>query len=112
MKIASLVFLGMLAVMALLGSVLLDQSAQTARELAQVTQSTNRQLQEQQQQLAQAKTQLQAVTQELTQLKVTQANQVPQTQPKPQPLDLRLDKDKKASLRKEALRTEALLKED
>ena len=53
MKIASLVFFVMLAVMALLGSVLLDQSAQTARELAQVTQSTNRQLMDQQEQLAQ-----------------------------------------------------------
>ena len=67
MKIASLVFFVMLAVMALLGSVLLDQSAQTARELAQVTQSTNRQLMDQQEQLAQAKSQVQAVTQELTQ---------------------------------------------
>jgi predicted PurR-regulated permease PerM len=106
MKIASLVFFVMLAVMALLGSVLLDQSAQTARELAQVTQSTNRQLMDQQEQLAQAKSQLQAVTQELTQLKQTPPSQAPQVLPKIESAVQRLEKDKKAGLRKENLQKE------
>jgi hypothetical protein len=108
MKIASLVFFVMLAVMALLGSVLLDQSAQTARELAQVTQSTNRQLMDQQEQLAQAKSQLQAVTQELTQLKQTPPSQAPQVLPKIESAVQRLEKDKKAGLRKENLQKEGV----
>ena len=108
MKIASLVFFVMLAIMALLGSVLLDQSAQTARELAQVTQSTNRQLMDQQEQLAQAKSQLQAVTQELTQLKQTPTSQAPQVLPKIESAVQRLEKDKKAGLRKENLQKEGV----
>jgi len=83
MKIASLVFFVMLAVMALLGSVLLDQSAQTERELAQVKQ-------------------------ELTQLKQTPASQPPQVLPKAEPLVQRVEKDKKAGLRKENLQKEGV----
>jgi type III secretory pathway component EscV len=83
MKIASLVFFVMLAVMALLGSVLLDQSAQTARELAQVKQ-------------------------ELAQLKQTQTSQVPQVLPKAEPLVQRLEKDKKTGLRNENLQKEGV----
>ena len=83
MKIASLVFFVMLAVMALLGSVLLDQSAQTERELAQVKQ-------------------------ELTQLKQTPASQPPQVLPKAEPLVQRVEKDKKAGLRKQDLLKEGV----
>ena len=108
MKIASLVFFVMLAIMALFGSVLLDQSAQTARELAQVTQSTNLQLMDQQAQLAQARSQLQAVTQELTQLKQTQTSQTPQVLPKVESLVQRIEKNKKTGLRKENLQKEGV----
>jgi len=108
MKIASLVFFVMLAIMALFGSVLLDQSAQTARELAQVTQSTNLQLMDQQAQLAQARSQLHAVTQELTQLKQTQTSQTPQVLPKVESLVQRIEKNKKTGLRKENLQKEGV----
>jgi hypothetical protein len=117
MKIASLVFLVMLSVMALLGSVLLDQSEHTARELAQTRQSLNTQLQQQQDELAKANLQLQSVTQELTQLKATQTSQVPQPQSQPEPLSQAKqvqksrDKDRQAAARKQDLQKEALQKE-
>lgn len=102
MKLASLVFFVMLALMALLGSVLLDQSAQTTRELAQITQTTNRQLMDQQEQLALAKSQLQAVTQELTQLKQTQVSQTPQTPASAQPAVESHDKEQSVLRKQEA----------
>ena len=81
MKIASLVFFVMLGLMALMGSVLMDQSAHTSQELLEVKQSLNQQLQQQQQlheaQLVAAKTQLDAVSQELAQLKLARATAAP-----------------------------------
>jgi hypothetical protein len=111
MKIASLVFLVMLSITALLGSVLLEQSDHTARELAQTRQSLNTQLQQQQDQLAQARTQLAAVTQELTQLKAAQTSLAEPPQPQPPQAQVSSDKSKQAAARKQDLRKAALQKE-
>jgi hypothetical protein len=113
MKIASIVFLVMLSVSALLGSVLLEQSEHTARELVQTRQSLNTQLQQQQDQLAKANLQLQSVTQELTQLKLSQTTQAAQPQPQTQvqPLPTIREKDKVTAKLKQDLRKAALQKE-
>lgn len=113
MKIASIVFLVMLSVTALLGSVLLEQSENTARELVQTRQSLNTQLQQQQDQLTKANAELQSVTQELTQLKQAQTTQELQLQPQAQvqAVPTNREKDKSAASRKQDLRKAALQKE-
>jgi len=109
MKIASVVFFVMLALMAMLGSVLMDQSAQTARELVEVKQSLNQQLLQQQQlqqeQLAQAKSRLDTVSQELAQLKQVHKTVAQESTRSQQQIQSKAKNDKQAALLTERQKT-------